>query len=345
MGLRLTVLAALGVGVLAAPCGGIKPSSFLKGDKVEMLGKAAEVTGEVIEEEQECQKLNVEPAVAEEYALGGTLAIHFVQRGGGLLLEKPSSNGGPRASRRPGEALHDYVNTVGKNLAAQSLRPTLDWTFGVYKDRSQFNALSAPGGYVFLSQRVMLEVENEGQLAGVLAHEISHVVLKHAIRQYNAAKLKTCRLAYTGKIALEHSGIDALKAAVRGDGTLDLDNEPGLLSKLAEGTIELFDDGNDPSLERESDLMAVQLMMSAGYDPRDYLRLLDKLTDDNKQKNHPPKADRKKNIEKHLAGMKAKGDEFPGLALEGFHSPPLKESALAAIRGSSATGVTKDSAK
>ncbi|MFP2930406.1 M48 family metalloprotease [Pyxidicoccus sp. 3LG] len=338
----MTVLAALGVGVLASPCGGIN-ASMIKGEDIgSTLVGAADKTMEVVGDYRECQKLDVDPAVAEEYALGGSLAIHFVQRGGGLLLEKPPANGKPRATRRPGEALHDYVNTVGKNLAAQSQRPTLEWTFGVFNDKSQLNALSAPGGYVLVSQQVLAKVDNEGQLAGVLSHEIAHVVLKHAIRQYNGAKVSTCEKVLFGKTVADITGISAaLRAALGGNGTLDLDNNPELLEMLVEKTLGSLDEGNAKELELEADQMAVQLMMSAGYDPQDYIGLLGKLQDGTDHKNHPPKKDRQANVQRYLSKLKTKEGEFPGLATEGFRSPPLKESALAAVR--KGTGVAKDS--
>jgi hypothetical protein len=342
MGLRLTVLAALGVGVLAAPCGGFKPESLTQGANV--LGKMGNAADELAKKEEECKKLDVEPAVAEEYALGGALSIHFVQRGGGLMLEEPRKAGDTSTVRRPGEALHDYVNIVGKNLAAQSARPTLEWTFGVMKDREQFNALSAPGGYVFISRKVLETVDNEGQLAGVLAHEISHVVLKHAIRQYNAAKVKTCERVALGEAFLPPEAVALLSAGKKGDGTLDLDKEPGLLGTLAEGTVKLVDDGNSPDLEFEADRMAARLMLSAGYDPEDYRRLIAKMTEDTRQHNHPKKADRVKQLVAYLQTLKGKEGEFADVTTEGLHSPPLKESALAAIRaGSGTTGVAKDS--
>ncbi|WP_164017753.1 M48 family metalloprotease [Pyxidicoccus trucidator] len=339
MGLRLTVLAALGVGVLAAPCGGFNANNLTKGANV--LGKA----GDTAEKMGDCKKLDVDPSVSEEYALGGALAIHFVQRGGGLLLEKPREPGDKSKVRRPGEALHDYINVVGKNLAAQSQRPTLEWTFGVLGDTKQFNAVSAPGGYVFISRKVIETVENEGQLAGVLAHEISHVVLKHAIRQYNEVKVKTCKAVAVGEAFLSPGAVAALSAGKQGDGTLDLDKEPSLLGNLAEKTVDTFDNGNPPELEDEADRMAARLMLSAGYDPDDYRRLIAKTTEETRLANHPKKAERVKKLVAYIKTLKDNEGEFQELTTEGLHSPPLKTSALAALRGSTATGVAKDGVK
>ncbi|MCY1017340.1 M48 family metallopeptidase [Pyxidicoccus sp. MSG2] len=332
MGWRLKVLAVLGVGTLAVSCRGVDLNTFVKGANV-----ASHVgTGAV--EAAECKKLDVEPSVAEEYALGGALTVHFVQRGGGLMFSTAEE-----------KKLHDYVNIVGKNLAAQSLRPTLDWTFGVLNDTEQFNALSAPGGYVLVTRRLLMEVDNEGQLAGALAHEIAHGVLKHAIRQYNEQKVEACKTARWaeagGKVLLSVANANTLLAALETGGTLDLDNEPGLLAYLTEKTLAAFDDGNKPELEFEADRMAVQLMLSAGYDPAAYLGLISKMTDVKNQKNHPKKQERQSKLVAYLDTLKGKAGEFPEVASEGLRSPKMKQPDYAVIRPASGTGVAKDSVK
>jgi predicted Zn-dependent protease len=312
MGLRMTVVAALGMGVLAAPCGGLSPSAVSTG-----LDVATRLGGAAVNASEQCKKLDVEPSVKEEYALGGALAINWVQRGSGLMKD---------------EALHRYVNIVGKNLAAQSPRPTLEWTFGVLNDDKQFNAISAPGGYVFVTRRLLRELDNEGQLAGVLAHEIAHVALKHAIHQYNATKVKTCVGVMLGEVFLPPGAAAALSAGRDGDGTLNLDDNPGLLGNLAEGTINIFDDGNSEEQELAADRMAVQLMLSAGYDADDFRRLIAKTTEDTTFVDHPKKSKRVKELVTYLDTLKPREDEFTELTTGGRHSPPLKPEFTAAIR-------------
>lgn len=326
MGPRLKAFAVLGVGVLAASCGRFNARNLVQG--ANMLGKVGEG---VTKAEVECKKLDVEPSVQEEYTLGGTLAIHFVRSGGGLMFESAED-----------KRLHDYINIVGKNLAAQSPRPTLEWTFGVLNDPKQFNAVSAPGGYVFVTRRLLQELDTEGQLAGVLAHEIAHVVLKHAIRKYNKQKVETCTLAMVGKSVLSPGSAERLSRSKDGDGTLDLDEDPGLLGELAEKTVTSFwEDGNEPKLEFEADELAARLMISAGYDPDDYRRLISKTTEDTTQRNHPKKAERVKRLVAFLETLKPQEGEFPELAAEGLRSPPLKQPDYAVIKKSS-TGVAQD---
>src|SRR5439155_20230764 len=101
----------------------------------------------------ECEKVRkIMPAVEEEYAIGGGIALSWISKNGGILID-------PGAPSAPQNKLERYVNRVGKNLAAQSGRPTLDWTFGVL-DSDDFNAYSAPGGYVFVTKGLLKQVEN-----------------------------------------------------------------------------------------------------------------------------------------------------------------------------------------
>ncbi|SDD46792.1 M48 family metalloprotease [Myxococcus virescens] len=319
------VLALVGLGAMTASCKGFNASSLTRGEN--LLGKLSAASAEA----KTCKKLRAAPSVQEEYALGGALAINYVRRGGGLLLDGPN------------DALHRYVNVVGKNLAAQSARPTLEWTFGVLQDTSQFNAMSAPGGYVFVTRKLLQGLENEGQLAGVLAHEIAHVTLKHAIHQYGDAKVKTCELVTYGEAVLSPTAVKVLSAGRNGDGTLDLDQDPGLLGHLSEKTIDLIDKGNAKEQELEADRIAVELMLSAGYTPDDYLALLAKTKDGGSTfANHPGKDERRRNILAHVQALKQPAGAFSGLATEGLRSPPLSP-AFAAVRGGNdARGVAKD---
>lgn len=79
------------------------------------------------------------------------------------------------------EALQRYVNTVGAWVAQQSERPGLPWRFAVIDDDAP-NAFAVPGGYVFVTRGMLALAETESELAGILGHEISHVVRKHHLR-------------------------------------------------------------------------------------------------------------------------------------------------------------------
>ncbi|QSQ20670.1 M48 family metalloprotease [Pyxidicoccus parkwayensis] len=323
MRLRTRMFLVAGVAGLAVSCKGFD-ASRLGGAALERTGLASKRA------EENCKKLEVDPTVEEEYAIGSAMAINWVQRGGGLLHGDGA------------DALHRYLNIVGKNLAAQSARPTLEWTFGVIDDTKSFNAVSAPGGYVFVTRKLLANLENEGQLAGVLAHEISHVVLKHTIEKYNSSKVSLCKTAMITDALVPGSG--QLVAGGK-DGHLDLDGDPALLGNAAESTLNYFDKGNNKEQEFKADQMAIELMLSAGYDPEDYRRLIAKTTEDTVQPNHPSKTERVKKMVAFLDTLRAKKeDAFAGLSTEGVHSPPLKQPEYAIIRPAPA-GVAKDGAK
>lgn len=78
-------------------------------------------------------------------------------------------------------ALQNYVNSVGRWVASQSERPNLPWRFGVIES-DDINAFAAPGGYIMLTKGLYRKLTNEAQLAGVLGHEIGHIVEKHQLK-------------------------------------------------------------------------------------------------------------------------------------------------------------------
>jgi predicted Zn-dependent protease len=79
------------------------------------------------------------------------------------------------------ERLQRYVNMVGVWLSQQSERPNLPWRFAVIEGDAP-NAFAVPGGYVFITQGMVALAETESELAGILGHEIAHVVRKHHLR-------------------------------------------------------------------------------------------------------------------------------------------------------------------
>ena len=82
--------------------------------------------------------------------------------------------------------LQRYVNQLGRWLSLQSSRPQLPWTFAVLDDPG-YNAFAAPGGFVFVTKGLVDRVADEGELAGILAHEITHVTERHHLIAMNSA--------------------------------------------------------------------------------------------------------------------------------------------------------------
>ncbi|MBZ4375387.1 M48 family metallopeptidase [Corallococcus sp. AS-1-6] len=240
------------------------------------------------------------------------------------------------------EKLSTYVNTVGRNLAMQSPRPELGWTFGVLKDADSFNALSAPGGYVFVTRRLLQGVDDEAQLAGVLAHEIAHVVLKHALHQYVDVKVSTCKGAAVAG-AVVSTVASKVVGASRADGRLDLDSDTGLMGKMVEGTVELAGKGHRRDEELAADALAVELLLSAGYDPEAYSRLLGQTTGGGGiLANHPRKEERQERIADLLQARRNTEDPLARVDVASLHRPALPAAFAVVGPVKKATGVAKD---
>src|SRR5215212_7626732 len=74
--------------------------------------------------------------------------------------------------------VEQYVNRIGQKLAANAGGPQFQYRFRVV-NASDINAFALPGGYIYLNRGVLENARNEGEVAGVIAHEISHVELRH----------------------------------------------------------------------------------------------------------------------------------------------------------------------
>ena len=83
--------------------------------------------------------------------------------------------------------VHKYVTLVGSVLASSSSRPALQWTF-IVLDTDGVNAFATPGGYIHITRGALALIQNEGELATVLGHEIGHVTEKHTIDAITKSK-------------------------------------------------------------------------------------------------------------------------------------------------------------
>ncbi|HYG31999.1 MAG TPA: M48 family metalloprotease [Methylophilaceae bacterium] len=142
-------------------------------------------------------------------------------------------------------ALQKYVNEIGRWVASQSERPDLPWHFGVIESED-INAFAAPGGYVIITKGLYRKLENEAQLAGILGHEISHVVRKHHLRLLQ----KTQLLNIGAKLLGTKLG--------KGDDTVQ---------KVIGNGAEILARGLDKDAEYEADRMGVILAARSGYEP------------------------------------------------------------------------------
>jgi predicted Zn-dependent protease len=169
-----------------------------------------------------------EPTQEEEIVIGQQFASILL--GASPLLQNP--------------AVQRYVNTLGRWLASQTERPDLPWTFGVLDDDG-FNAFATPGGYILITKGLLARMRNEAELAGVLAHEIGHVVKKHHLGAMKSQGWAGLAADFAGAAA----GNDKLKSVA-----LDLGHK-------------LLVSGLDKNDEYEADQLGVVIAARAGYDP------------------------------------------------------------------------------
>ena len=101
--------------------------------------------------------------------------------------------------------LQAMVNRIGQEIAAQSHRPELQFTFTVL-DSPEVNAFALPGGYVYITRGIMAYFNNEEELAGVLGHEIGHVTARHSVRQ-NTAQTATGLIGVLAAVTTGDSGL------------------------------------------------------------------------------------------------------------------------------------------
>lgn len=83
--------------------------------------------------------------------------------------------------------LQQYVDAVGQQLAANSHRPDLNFTFTLL-DSTEINAFALPGGYIYITRGLLAYMNSEAELAAVLGHEIGHVTARHGVRQASSAQ-------------------------------------------------------------------------------------------------------------------------------------------------------------
>ena len=187
------------------------------------------------------------------------------------------------------DGVQRYVNNVGRWLASQSERPELPWQFGVL-EAPQLNAFATPGGNVFITRGLLERMKSEAELAGVLAHEISHVLRKHHLK----AIQKGAQTALAG---------EALSQA--------LANRSGAnREKLIALGSEVFTRGLDKGDELEADRLGVAIAARGGYDAYGLPAVLQSLQAMNPQdsglalmfKTHPAPAERLDALER-LQGL------------------------------------------
>ena len=238
---------------------------------------------------QENQRISL--TVEEEIALGLQSAPEMAAEFGGL---------------DPDEALQATIDQIGQKLVASSEAKETEYPFDFHllADTQTVNAFALPGGQVFITRALLDLLQTEGEVAGVLGHEIGHVVGRHSAEQIAKSQL-----------------IQGLAGAA-GVGLYDPQNpESATAAQMAllVGNMINMKYGRDDELQ--SDRLGVRFMSDAGYDPRALIKVMDVLAGASGgarqpefMSTHPDPGNRQEEIQKAIE------EEFPNGVPDGLQS-------------------------
>ena len=188
--------------------------------------------------------------------------------------------------------LNNFIRTIGKKLTSQPQAGNFPYSFKIVADNS-VNAFALPGGPAFVHTGLITAADNESQIAAVLAHEITHVALRHGTNQASKANLIQIPAAIAGGMV--------------GGGLLGTLEQAGI-GLLANGALLKY----SRDAETQADLMGAQIMAQAGYNPIEMARFFEKLEAEAGKGNnrfaemlrdHPSPANRVKKVEDQIRAM------------------------------------------
>ncbi|MCA9873896.1 MAG: M48 family metalloprotease [Ardenticatenaceae bacterium] len=214
----------------------------------------------------------------QEIAMGLQAAPEMAQMHGGLLQNQDAQ---------------DYLDEVCARILNNSEAGQTDWPFECHllADPETINAFALPGGQVFITDALFERLQTEGQLAGVMAHEIGHVVARHAAEQLAEQQLAQGLSGAAVVAAYDPNNPNSGLTAAQ-------------LSALVSGLVNLKYGRDD---ELQSDRLGVQFMSEAGYDPRsmiDLMKILAEAGGPNRQpeffSTHPNPENRIQNIQEAI---------------------------------------------
>jgi len=155
--------------------------------------------------------------------------------------------------------LTGYINRLGCRLAKSKHAGAYPFTFEVVND-SSINAFALPGGPMFVHTGLIAALDSESQLAGVLAHEMSHVALRHGTSNVSKSNMIQLPTALGSQLAGSRGGILGQLAPLG----INLGAQSMLLKYSR-------------SAEKEADLNGAQIMNDVGYDPIQMAKFFEKL--------------------------------------------------------------------
>ncbi|MDY6988446.1 MAG: M48 family metalloprotease [Thermodesulfobacteriota bacterium] len=155
----------------------------------------------------------------------------------------------------PDEGLRVYLNTIAEKLQPEGISEHIEFNIKVIKN-PYLNAFAFPNGIIYVHTGMLARMDNEAQLATLLAHEMTHCTHRHAVKGLRDIKNKTAFLA----------GVQVTLGGI-GGGIGDLTTLLGAVGTMAAVT------GHSRDLEREADAEGLRRMIGAGYDPSEASKL------------------------------------------------------------------------
>src|SRR6267142_3320491 len=192
----------------------------------------------------------------------------------------------------------EYVNRVGQNLVRNS-DAQVPFTIKVI-DSDDVNAFALPGGFFYVNSGLILRAQEESELAGVMAHEISHVTARHGTKQATKGEL------------IQLGAMAAMIVVPYGWAGYGIYQGMNLAIPL---TFLKF----SRDAEREADFLGIQYMYKAGYDPNAYVTFFERIQADEKRRpgtipkffsTHPPTPERIELAQKEIARILPDKDEY-----------------------------------
>lgn len=244
--------------------------------------------GTLVQSGQKLKDATTDLSEEQEIALGQGIASNLL--GAAPLL--------------PNRKVQHYVNQVGRWLASQTERPDLPWQFAVLDD-SGINAFAVPGGSIFITRGLLARMKNEAELAGVLAHEIAHVLKKHHLQAIKKSAGASLFADIGGQALAAKTGVNS-----------------ALAGNIAGAFKEVYARGLDKNDEFEADRMGVVIAARAGYEPYGLPAVLQMMQVFSPQdsgfalmfKTHPPLADRLDLLDKLMSSSFERFERQPALA-------------------------------
>jgi beta-barrel assembly-enhancing protease len=148
-----------------------------------------------------------------------------------------------------------YVNYIGQTLAASSQHPNDHYIFGVLDKDDEVGAFSGPEGYIFITSGALKKAQDESEVAGLLAHEMTHVEKQHSLHSIQLGHVRQQVMAIVSAAANIQQALPSIDAGV------------DLITNV----------GYSQPQELEADQGAVQLLMAAGYDPHGMLHFMQRI--------------------------------------------------------------------